>query len=316
MSQILFLGTPDFAACSLQALFDFCQQNQHTLLGAVCQPDRPAERGQHLKAPPVKTLALKLGLAVWQPDKITPDLIDWFQKQQIDLAVVVVYGKILPKSLLGAAKLGFVNVHPSLLPRWRGAAPIQRAIQAGDTQTGVCIMNLVPEMDAGEIYDSIQIPIEPQETSGELFDRLAVIGADLLVKTLPGILNQKTPKIAQSQTGITYAHKLKKEEALIDWNKSALELVNHYRAMQPWPGVYGFYQGRKIRLFEAEISPSSSLSKGQIRPGQIEELGDKLVVGTGEGLIAFGEAQLEGKRRMPIRDWLNGFSMQVGGYLC
>ncbi|MEI6791434.1 MAG: methionyl-tRNA formyltransferase, partial [Myxococcaceae bacterium] len=218
--------------------------------------------------------------------------------------------KSLPQSLLDSSKLGFINVHASLLPRWRGAAPIQRAIQAGDAKTGVCIMNLVAELDAGEVYQTAEIDITPEETSGELFEKLSILGAETLIKALPGILNQTLPKVVQSQTGITYARKVKKEEALIDWSRSAQELVDHCRAMQPWPGCHSFYQGKKIRLFGA------FLMAGEGEKSQIIELGDNLVVATGKGLIAFREAQLEGKRRMPISSLLNGFSMHLGEHLC
>lgn len=310
MSNLIFLGTPDFAVPCLQALYDFCAQHSHKLVGIVCQPDKPAQRGQHLMAPPVKELALSLNLPVWQPPKITPDFTAWFEEQNIDLAVVVAYGKILPQALLDASRLGFVNVHASLLPRWRGAAPIQRAIEAGDTETGVCIMNLVAEMDAGEIYETAQISIKPDETSGELFERLSDLGAQTLIRVLPSILNQMLLKKAQPEIGVTYAHKVKKEEALIDWSKSAQELVNHCRAMQPWPGCHSFYKGKKIRLFDA------CFVAGDGKKGQILKAGDNLVIATGSGAIAFSEGQLEGKRRMPMTSLLNGFSMQVGEHLC
>ncbi len=310
MSNLIFFGTPDFALPCLQALHDFCREHSHRLVGVVCQPDKPAERGHHLKAPPVKDLALSLNLPVWQPLQITSDFINWFQEQHIDLAIVVAYGKILPQALLDASQLGFINVHASLLPRWRGAAPIQRAIQAGDTETGVCIMNLVAKLDAGEIYETAKTKIKPEETSGELFERLASLGAQTLVKALPGILNQTLAKKAQPETGVTYAHRLKKEEALVDWSKSTEELVNHCRAMQPWPGCHSFYHGKKIRLFGGV--PAVAFAQA----GEILEAGDKLVVATANGAIAFTEAQLEGRRRMSIRNLLNGFSMQVGEYLC
>jgi len=314
MSNLIFFGTPDFAVRCLQALHDFCAHNSHKLVGVVCQPDKPAQRGQHLMPPPVKELALSLNLPVWQPAKITPEFTAWFKEQNIDLAVVVAYGKILPQALLDASKLGFINVHASLLPRWRGAAPIQRAIEAGDTETGVCIMNLVAELDAGEIYETAKIKINPEETSGELFERLSALGSQTLVKALPSILNQTAVKIPQPEMGVTYAHRLKKEEALINWSKTTQELVDFCRAMQPWPGCYSFYQGKKIKLFGAV--PLSSCWRGVRGEGQILELGDSLVITTADGASAFTEGQLEGKRRMPMSSLLNGFSMQVGEYLC
>lgn len=316
MSNLIFFGTPDFATSCLQAVHEFCQNAGHQLVGVVCQPDKPSERGHRLHEPAVKQLAKKLNLPVWQPAKIMPDFIEWFKEQSIDLAVVVAYGKILPKELLSASRLGFVNVHGSLLPRWRGAAPIQRAIEAGDTETGICIMNLVPEMDAGEIYLRARTPIGPQETSGDLLERLAPLGAQALIQALPGILNQTLHKQTQPEIGVTYAPKVKKEEALINWSKSAQEIINHVRAMQPWPGSYAHYHGKKLRLFGATPSPHP-LPKGEgEKPGQIIEAADKLIVSTGQGLVSFIEAQLEGRRRMSIRDLLNGFPMQAGELLC
>ncbi|MES2504313.1 MAG: methionyl-tRNA formyltransferase [Myxococcota bacterium] len=317
MSNLIFFGTPDFAVPSLQALYEFCQKKGDRLLGVVCQPDKAADRGQKLHAPAIKTLAEQLGLTVWQPEKMTPEFIDWFLSQNVDLAVVVAYGKILPKRLLDASRLGFVNVHGSLLPRWRGAAPIQRAVEAGDGETGVCIMNLVPEMDAGEVYLTAKTPIGVQETSGELFERLAPFGADALIQALPGILNGTLGKIPQPEAGVTHAPKVRKDEALIDWTLSAAKLVNHCRAMDPWPGSYSHYQGKKLRLFGGEsLDPGSVAGMTAGAAGQILMLGDRLVIAVRDGAVAFSEAQLEGRRRMPIRDLMNGFEMQVSEYLC
>ncbi len=319
MANIIFFGTPDFAERCLEHVHAFAEQSNHKLIGVVCQPDKPSERGQQMHAPAVKVLAEKLGFPVWQPPKITLEFIEWFETQKIDLAIVVAYGKILPERLLKASRLGFVNVHGSLLPRWRGAAPIQRAIEAGDAETGVCIMNLVPEMDAGEVYMTAKTPIEANETSGELFERLSKLGAETLIKALPGILNGTLPKIPQPDSGITHARKVTKEEASIDWTQSAEQIHNKCRAMQPWPGSYTNYQGKKLRLFKS--SPLSTEWKGvgsevSERAGQILELGDTLVVATGNGALAFQEAQLEGRRRMDIQSLLNGFQMQVGELLC
>ncbi len=316
MANIIFFGTPDFAVSSLEHIHDFAKREGHSLVGVVCQPDKPSERGHQIHKPATKLLAEQLGLAVWQPGKITPDFIDWFETQKIDLAIVVAYGKILPERLLKASRLGFVNVHGSLLPRWRGAAPIQRAIEAGDSETGVCIMNLVPEMDAGEVYMTAKTAIEANETSGELFERLAKLGAETLIKALPGILNETLPKIPQPELGITHARKVTKEEASIDWSQSAEQIHNKCRAMHPWPGSYTNYQGKKIRLFGSEPLTPALSHKGRGREGQILELGDTLVVATGNGAIAFHEAQLEGRRRMDIRSLLNGFQMKVGELLC
>ncbi|MBH1988776.1 MAG: methionyl-tRNA formyltransferase [Myxococcaceae bacterium] len=306
MARIIFLGTPDFAVPSLRELDRFCRSQQHELLGVICQPDKPAQRGQALQAPAVKTAAVELQLPVWQPSKITSDFVPWFREQKIDLGVVVAYGKILPQSLLDSASQGFVNVHGSLLPRWRGAAPIQRAIEAGDRETGVCIMKLVAEMDAGGIYHTVKTPIGEAETAGELFARLSEMGACALIDALPGILEGRLKPVEQPLEGVTHAARLRKEESDIDWSRPAEELAHRCRALLPWPGCSSFYEGKRIKLFEPKQV------QGQGKPGQILEVGDALVIATGAGAIAFSEAQLDGKRRMSIRELKNGFLLVPG----
>ncbi|MBL4818523.1 MAG: methionyl-tRNA formyltransferase [Deltaproteobacteria bacterium] len=334
MSKLIFFGTPDFAVLCLAAAHEFARSHGHELVGLVCQPDKPSNRGHKTHPPATKVKAEELGLKVWQPERIKSDWIDCFAEQNIDLGIVVAYGKILPGRLLSSSRLGFVNVHASLLPRWRGAAPIQRAIEAGDAETGVSIMHLVPEMDAGDVYEIAKMPIGPDDTSGSLFEKLALLGAETLIKCLSEILDGSLKAAPQPQEGITFANKVQKEEAHINWNQSAEQIVNHVRAMQPWPGSYGVYGGKKLRLFGAQIvmpakAGIQNRSPGELdpslrwddkyeslQPGQIVGLGNKLIVQTRHGWVGFSEAQLEGKRKMPISSLLNGFEMKVGETLC
>lgn len=312
MSHIAFFGTPDFAIPSLEAVQAFFTANHHELSMVVCQPDKPAQRGKHLHAPVTKVWAQQYGVPVYQPTtlkKNTPDgdaFFDIFTQAKIDLAIVVAYGRIIPKRFLDFPRCGFVNVHGSLLPRWRGAAPIQRAIEAGDLVTGVSIMDLVPELDAGDVYKMVSIPIESQDNSVTLFAKLSQLGAQTLVECLPGILDGTLIKMPQPVNGVTHAVPIDKSEGQIKWSDSAEQIVNRSRAMQPWPGTYTIHEGRVLRLFDA------SITAGKNAPGTIVDLKDGLTVSTGHGCVTFKEAQLEGKRRMSIRDLLNGYRLEVG----
>lgn len=311
MSNIVFFGTSSFSVPFLRIVHKFCQDHNHCLTGVVCQPDKPSMRGQDLREPIIKKIANELNICVWQPEKITFEWIDWFKKKNITIAVVVSYGKILPKNLIDAADLGFINVHASLLPRWRGASPIQRAIEAGDSETGICIIDLISKLDSGPIYYQEKIPIGERETSEDLSNRLATLGSHALINILPDILQKKIKKIDQSSLGISYAHRLQKEDGLIEWNSSAIQIINKVRAMHPWPGSYTFYKNRRIKLFSAKLGNSNL----KANPGQIIEIGKKLVISTGNGQVEFSYAQLNGKSKMPIKDLLNGFLIKVGDYL-
>lgn len=311
MPNIIFFGTSNFAIPFLRVVNDFCQDYGSHLLGVVCQPNKPSMRGHITKDQPIKKIAAELNLCVWQPETFTTEWIEWFKEKKISLAVVVSYGKILPKNLIVSADLGFINVHASLLPRWRGAAPIQRAIEAGDLETGICIIDLIPKLDSGAIYYQEKVFIDKQETSEDLSCRLAAIGSNALKNVMPQILEKKIIKIDQSPSGITYAHRLQKEDALIKWKNSAEQIVNHVRAMYPWPGSHVFYKNKRIKLFFATVHNLNL--KGN--PGQIVEIGEKLIVCSGNGQVGFSHAQLDGRRIMPVKDLLNGFPVKLGDYL-
>lgn len=317
MSKIAFFGTPDFAATIFKGLLTYCKQNGHTTQFAVCQPDRPKGRSQTLEPPRVKTIALENQIEVLQPLTLkagTPDGDAFYERlsmAQLDLAIVVAYGRIIPKRMLVLPKRGFVNVHASLLPRWRGASPIQRAIAAGDVQTGVSIMDLVPEMDAGDVYQMRALPILKQDNAATLTEKLSQVGLDTLLESLEGILRGELPKIPQSQEGITFAPKLTKEDGQIPWEKSAQEIIDHSRAMDPWPQSYTHLKGRTVKLFGAHAALTKTLDE-DVSPGTIISLDNALTVRCANEEVAFAEIQFEGKRRMSIRDVINGNLLRQG----
>lgn len=315
MARIAFFGTPDFAAAQFEGLISYCEQNGHTIAFAVCQPDRPKGRSQTLLAPPVKIVAIQHGIPVFQPSTLrigTPDgdaFFETLQSASLALAVVVAYGRIIPSRMLKVPEHGFVNVHASLLPRWRGASPIQRALQAGDPETGVSIMDLVAEMDAGDVYEMRSIPIGTQDTAGTLTPRLAALGLETLTSCFEKIVSGNMPKTPQPKEGITFAPKIEKEEGLIDWTKSPKEIVCHNRAMDPWPQAFTHFRGKIVKLFGAQIARTDS---SLATPGTVLEIGSTLVVKCSDGCVSFAALQLEGRSKMSIRDAFNGKIVQVG----
>ncbi len=320
MAHFAFFGTPEFAVPALEGLQQFCLKNGHTLAMVVCQPDKPSHRGKKIHAPPVKNLAVKYNLSICQPSSLkkdTPDGDDFyaaFQKAHIDIAIVVAYGRIIPRRFLGITPFGFINIHGSILPRWRGASPIQHALLSGDLETGVSIMALVPELDAGDVYRTVSIPIKASDDAITLSKTLAQIGKEALLECLPLLLTKTLPKIPQASEGITYASLLEKKSGEIKWHLSAREIVNHCRAMQPWPGSYTFHKGAVLRLFNAATLDVNE-PKSQLAPGTVTGASTYLSVQTSDGIVSFYEAQLDGKKRLPIKELLNGYSFKVGDIL-
>lgn len=314
MARLAFFGTPDFAVPSLEALLHF---DAHEVVCVVCQPDRPKGRGKAVQPPPVKVCAQNAGLSVLQPTTLkkgTPDgdsFYDEFQKLQVDLAVVTAYGRIIPRRVLATPARGFVNVHASLLPRWRGAAPIQRAIEAGDAETGVCLMDMVFELDAGDVYAQANLAIAPDETSAELTPRLATLGKEMLIRHLDDLLAGRMTKTPQDETKVIYAHMLRKEEGKLDWHKPTRQLMNHVRAMHPWPGSYTSFGGEVLKLFAAAEVRVDEKSP----PGTVLENTPRLLVATKDGAIAFGEGQFPGKKRMPFDVLMRGKEIPLGSVL-
>ncbi|WP_125561197.1 methionyl-tRNA formyltransferase [Pseudoalteromonas rubra] len=298
--RIVFAGTPDFAAKHLAALI----ASHHDVVAVYSQPDRPAGRGKKLKASEVKTLALEHDLPVYQPQSLkSDDAQAELAALNADVMVVVAYGLLLPKAILDTPRLGCLNVHGSILPRWRGAAPIQRAIWAGDKETGVTIMQMDEGLDTGDMLHIATCPIDEDETSASLYNKLAELGPDALVATLDklaaGTLNAEPQDDAQAN----YAKKLSKEEANIDWQLDALQIERNIRAFNPWPVCYTQMQGQTVKIWQAQTVPQ----KGT--PGQVLSA-DKngITIACGEQALTITQLQPQGKKPMSAQDFLNGRS--------
>ncbi len=297
--RILFAGTPDFAATNLQALLDA----GHHVIGVYTQPDRPAGRGRKLTPSPVKKVALEHDLPVYQPVNFKQDE----DRQQLaalnaDLMIVVAYGLLLPPAVLDAPRLGCINVHASLLPRWRGAAPIHRALLAGDSETGVTIMQMDAGLDTGEMLLKKACPITTTDTSGELHDRLATIGATALLESLPAIADQSIPREVQDDSLACYAHKLEKAEGEIDWSKPATEIARQIRGLSPWPVAFTSLNGETLRVWYADVSSEQSTAK----PGTVIGTDKQaIIVACGSGAVRLLKIQLPGSKAMDTSAVLN-----------
>jgi methionyl-tRNA formyltransferase len=301
--KIIFAGTPEFAVPSLEMLL----ASEHPIVGVYTQPDRPAGRGRKDRQSPVKVLAQSHGIPVCQPTSLkSPDEQEKLFAFGADLMVVVAYGLILPKAVLGFPRLGCVNVHGSLLPRWRGAAPIQRAIYAGDAETGVTIMFIEPKMDTGPMLLKVATPIQPLETAADLYDRLAVLGANALRECLPGIETGTIMAEKQDESLATMANKLEKTEAAIDWTLPAVVLERRVRAFNPWPVAETVYRGEKLRIWRAQALDE----KPSVTPGEVLSNRKTLDVATGCGVLRLLELQLPGGKRLKVSDFLNANPMK------
>lgn len=305
MAQIVFMGTPDFAIPTLKALI-----THHTVIGVVTQPDRPAGRSQQIQVSPVKRLALEAGIPVFQPEKLRrPEAIAELKQWSPDLTIVAAFGQILPQTVLDIPRYGSVNVHASLLPRWRGAAPIQAVIRAGDAQSGVTVMKMDAGLDTGPILTQRAIPLAPDETGQSLHDKLAALGAELLIDTLPGYLSGEIVPKPQDDTGATLAPQIKKEEGQIDWAQPAQTIERLVRAFTPWPGTYTFWNGKQLKIH------AGTVAAGSADPGAVSEKGGHPVIGTREGLFLPTRIQLEGKKATSIEEFVRGRSDFIGAKL-
>jgi methionyl-tRNA formyltransferase len=326
--RLVFMGTPELAATCLSALL---AAPDVEVIAVVSQPDKP--RGRHLRlAPtPVKDRALAGGIPVLQPDKARdPDFLNQLRQLAPDLIVVAAYGQMLPVALLEIPRHGCVNVHTSLLPRYRGAAPIQWAILNGDAGTGVTIMRIVPELDAGDILSQETTPIADDDDAQTLHDRLARLGADLLVRTLPDYIAGRVKSVPQPADGVVYARKIRKEDGLVDWTRTASEICNQVRGLVPWPGAFTHLPGvpsswsgsgrqsaqsgpgraTLLKLWKAKLEKSHGI------PGQILRADeDGIVVGCGSGALSILELQREGGRRMTAVEFLAGHTLRAGNSL-
>ena len=305
--RILFFGTPSFAVPSLVAL----AASGHEIAGVITQPDRPRGRGHRVTAEAVKLAAVERGLPVLQPLRLnTPEALESIAALDADLGVVAAYGKILPAALLAMPRLGCINVHASLLPRWRGAAPVHRAILAGDTMTGVTIMRVVQALDAGPALDRVETNIDPDENSLHLEQRLATLGAELLAAVVGRLARGPVPETTQDEAGVTYAHRLTREDSPVRWDRPADEVHNHIRGLHPWPLASSTLNGRRLLLLRAAMSVGSD---APVEPGTVVHVDRAGVdIATRPGAIRLLELQEEGRAAMAIGAYLNGRPIHVG----
>ena len=305
MTSIVFMGTPDFSVPILQALIQ-----QYSVIGVVTQPDRPAGRKQQIHISPVKQVALDHHIPVLQPERMRrPEAIAELKQWQPDVYVVAAFGQILPQSVLDIPKYGSINVHASLLPRWRGAAPIQAVIRAGDAETGVTIMKMDAGLDTGPMLKMRSIPIAADETGASLHDKLSFLGAELLMETLPGYLNGTNLPQPQPEVGITFAPQVKKEEGNIDWSQDAQVIERLIRAFTPWPGTYSFFKGQQLKILNGEIA------EGLAPQGKVVKVPAGIAVGTGHSLLRLRTIQLAGRKAMPVEEFVKGQADFIGAML-
>ena len=307
--RLIFAGTPDFSAESLQALL----HTEHEICAVYTQPDRPSGRGRKLTASPVKLLALEHNIPVEQPlnfkDEDTQQILHDYQA---DLMIVVAYGLLLPQIVLDTPRLGCINVHASLLPRWRGAAPIQRAIIAGDEETGVCIMQMELGLDTGAVLSRATCLIQSDDTAQTLHDRLALLGAKTLVESLNNIETLQSNALVQDDKGSCYAKKMTKAEAEINWQHSAKGINRHIHGFNPWPVAQTLWQDKVFRIWLSEVISDSSDGKD----GEVIAVSKKGIdVATGQGILRLIQIQIPGKRAMSVADFLNANTIDVGDLL-
>ena len=302
--KIIFAGTPEFAVPALAALINA----GHQIVMVLTQPDRPAGRGMKLKASPIKVLAEQHGLHVFQPETLKdPAVQAQIAAVNADVMIVAAYGLIIPTVVLNMTKFGCYNIHASLLPRWRGAAPIHRSILVGDLETGVTIMEVVPALDAGAMVSRGVVPITESDTTQTLHDALSKTGADLMVQAMAELLQKGTlPSTPQDEKLVTYAHKLEKSEATIDWQKSAVEISRQVRAFNPFPVAQGLLKGEVCRIWMA------TAKSGKANAGEVVSVQDGVTVGCGDGLLHITELQAPGGKRLNAQAFVQGHHLQVG----
>lgn len=305
--KIIFMGTPDFSVGTLEKLIEA----GHEILLVVTQPDKPKGRSKALQFPPVKEAALAQGLKVYQPKRIRePQCVEYLREYGADIAVVVAFGQILPKEILEMPKFGCVNVHASLLPKYRGASPIQWAVIQGEEVTGVTTMRMDEGVDTGDIILQQEVRLREDETGGSLFGRLSEAGAELCVKTLEAIGQGTAVFTPQDHQKATHTKMIQKQMGKLDWSRPARELECLIRGLNPWPSAYTSLQGKTLKIWKASVEEGAS---GIQPPGTITEVGkDAWKVQTGQGLLALEEVQLEGKKRMAAGAFLRGFPLEAG----
>ena len=307
--RVVFMGTPDFAVETLEALV----RSEHEVAAVVTQPDKPKGRGKAMQFPPVKEIALREEIPVYQPRRVRdPEFIQILKEISPDVIVVVAFGQIIPQEMIDLPKYGCVNVHGSLLPKYRGAAPIQWAVIDGEKESGVTTMQMDAGLDTGDMLLKTVIPIEENETGGSLFDKLSMAGAKLLIETLKGIEEGKIIPQKQGESTTPYAKLLTKEMGEIDWNKDAEALERLIRGLNPWPSAYTHLGGKTLKIWKAKVEERETKEK----PGTVVEVSKKeLKVQTGKQILSLQEVQLEGKKRMEIDAFLRGNAVEEGTVL-
>lgn len=305
--RVIFMGTPDFSVGTLEALIEA----GHEVVLAVTQPDKPKGRGKSMQFPPVKETALAHGIEVYQPVRVREQVcIDYLKQYEADIIVVVAFGQILPKEILDMPRYGCVNVHASLLPKYRGAAPIQWAVINGEQVTGVTTMRMDEGLDTGDMILKEEVVLKPEETGGSLFDRLAETGAALCVRTLAAIEDGSAVYTPQEHDKATHTTMIKKQLGEIVWEKSALELERLIRGLNPWPSAYTHLNGKTLKIWKAVVKEQL---QAHAEPGSVVEVfKDSILVQTGCGLLQLVEVQLEGKKRMTTDAFLRGFPLETG----
>ena len=308
MTKIIFMGTPQFSVPVLTMLHD----EGYDILAVVTQPDRPVGRKRVLTPPPVKGEALRLGLPVIQPEKLKGSAeLQEIIGLQPELIITAAFGQLLPKELLDAPKLGCINVHASLLPKYRGGAPIHQAVMDGETETGVTIMYMAEKLDAGDIISQSALPIEQDDDTGSLFTKLSAVGTTLLKETLPSIVNGTNDRTVQDETQVTFAKNISREQEKVDWQRSARSIYNQVRGLHPWPVAYSKFADDQVKIWWGHTVDQAS----NAAPGEIIGLEkDRIIVQTGDGAFAITDLQPAGKKRMTAAVFLNGIGSkwQVG----
>ena len=306
--RVVFFGTPDFAVPTLEAL----HRSRHQVVGVVTQPDRARGRGHHSQASPVKQLAERLGLTVLQPQRLRDEaFLDTFRSLGADLGVVAAYGKILTDAVLAVPPLGLINVHASLLPKFRGAAPIHRAVMAGEPATGVTIMRVVKALDAGPMIAKSTRAIADNETSADVEHDIARLGADMLVEAVDALAEARASETPQDESEATYAHKIEKTDGIIDWSRPAREIHNQIRGLHPWPHAYSDLQGERTILLRSEVEGDQD--EPHTDPGTVVDARpDRFAVQAGAGVVRLLMLQREGRRPVTAREFLAGRRIEPG----
>lgn len=304
--RIVFMGTPDFSVPALEALVE----GGHEVVAAITQPDKPKGRGKAVLMTPVKEKAMELGIPVYQPVKVRePEFVEKLWQMEPDAIVVVAFGQILPKSILEIPRYGCVNIHASLLPKYRGAAPIQWAVIDGERESGVTTMFMNEGLDTGDMLEKEAVTLDPKETGGSLHDKLSAIGGRLILSTLKGLEDGTLKGTPQTDEGTCYAKMLKKSLGDIDWTMDAAAIERLIRGLNPWPSAYTCLHGKTLKIWDGDVLGREY----GVEPGTVAEVAkDRLVVQTGQGSLAIRSLQLEGKKRMDAGDFLRGYAVEAG----